>query len=104
MKSIATSKSPRASASKNSLVSSCRCSVLIDGVDAGSRIGLADVAIEEVDLEVADSGLLQQTSGLLTRLVDVAAVTRQGFEFGLSEGILVARPREPAQQLRQRPD
>jgi len=31
---------------------------LIDGVDAGSRIALADVAIEEVDLEVADSGLL----------------------------------------------
>src|SRR5262245_8223440 len=67
---------------------------LIDGVNASGRIGLAHVAIEEVDLEVTNTGLLEQTSCLLPRLVDVAAVTREGLELGRSESILVAGPRE----------
>src|SRR5262249_62227323 len=75
---------------------------LIDGVDAGSRIGLTHVAIEEDDLEVTDPGLFQQTSCVLTRLVDVAAVTWQRFEFGRGEGMLVASARAPARIYHER--
>src|SRR5262245_34632096 len=51
---------------------------LVDREDAGGSVGLANVAVEEVDPEVADAGLLEQTFGLLTRLGDVAAVAGQG--------------------------
>src|SRR5215468_2579449 len=57
---------------------------------------------EEVDLEIIDASLLEQTFGVFARPGDVAAVTGQGFELASGEGKLIARPREAADKFHER--
>ena len=49
---------------------------LVDQPDAQRRVGLVDGAVGQRELEVGDTGLLQQPPGFLARLVDVRPVAR----------------------------
>ena len=75
---------------------------LVDRVDAARCIGLGDVAIEKLELQVAGASLSEQLFRLLARLGDVLGKSGQRDEFRLGQRHCIARAHDPAHVLEDR--